>query len=98
MSKDIVFGSDAKSTQKLTSQMNSRGWTENIVKNTVDNPYTTRISTNKASGNPATVYYTKQGSYVIVDNVTKAIVQVSDNINPITWAPDMSIIDPYIPK
>ena len=56
------------------------------------------MSVNKATGNSATVYYTKQGSYVIVDDVTKAIVQVSDNINPSTWAPDMSIIDPYIPK
>ncbi|MDE7446198.1 MAG: hypothetical protein K2N15_10950 [Lachnospiraceae bacterium] len=32
-----------------------------------------------------------------MDDVTKAIVQVSDNINPATWVPDSSIVDPYIP-
>lgn len=61
-------------------------------------PYTTRASINKATGNAATVFYTQKGSYVIVDDVTKVIVQVSDNINPSTWVPDMSIINPYIPK
>ena len=55
-------------------------------------------SINKATGNAATVFYTQQGSYVIVDDVTKAIVQISDNINPSTWAPDLSIVDPYIPE
>lgn len=94
---DLVFGSSAKSTQKIMSQMNSRGWTEDLIRNTVDTPYTIRTSVNKATGNPATVFYTQQGSYVIVDDVTKAIVQISDNINPSTWVPDLSIVDPYIP-
>ena len=96
-SSDLVFGSSTKSTQKLMNQMNSRGWTEDLIRNTVDNPYTIRTSVNKATGNSATVFYTQQGSYVIVDDVTKAIVQISDNINPSTWAPDLSIVDPYIP-
>ena len=38
-SSDLVFGSSTKSTQKLMNQMNSRGWTEDLVRNTVDNPY-----------------------------------------------------------
>ena len=80
------------------NQMNSRGWTEDLIRNTVDNPYTIRTSVNKATGNAATVFYTQQSSYVIVDDVTKAIVQISDNINPSTWAPDLSIVDPYIPN
>ena len=96
-SSELVFGSSTKSTQKLMNQMNSRGWTEDLIRNTVDNPYTIRSSVNKATGNSATVFYTQQGSYVIVDDVTKAIVQISDNINPSTWAPDLSIVDPYIP-
>lgn len=33
-----------------------------------------------------------------IDNVTKEIVQISDNVNPATWAPDLSIVDPYIPN
>ena len=97
-SSDLVFGSSTKSAQKLMNQMNSRGWTEDLIRNTVDNPYTIRTSVNKATGNSATVFYTQQGSYVIVDDVTKAIVQISDNINPSTWVPDLSIVDPYIPN
>ena len=95
--KTIQFGSDTKSAQKLTNQMNQRGWTENSVRNTVNSPYAIRASINKATGNSATVYYTKKGSYIIIDDVTNAIVQVSDNISPSTWIPDTGIIDPYIP-
>ena len=39
----------------------------------------------------------QQGSYVIVDDITKEIVRISDNINPSTWASDSGIIDPYLP-
>ena len=97
-STDLIFGSSTKSTQKLMNQMNSRGWTEFLIKDTVDNPYTIRVSMNKATGNSATVFYTEQGSYVIVDDVTKEIVQISDNINPSTWIPDTSIVNPYKPE
>lgn len=97
-SSDLVFGSSTKSAQKLMNQMDSRGWTEDLIKSTADNPYTICTSVNKAAGNSATVFYTQQGSYVIVDDVTKATVQISDNINPSTWAPDLSIVDPYIPN
>ena len=95
--KDVAFGSDTKSATKLSDQMKSRGWTKDSVVNTIDNPYTVRPSVNRATGNIATAYYTKKGSYVIVDNVTKAIVQVSDNITPLTWIPDKSIVNPYFP-
>lgn len=77
--------------------MTQRGWTESTVRDTVSNPYTTRVSTNKATGNSATVYYNEAGGYVIIDDITKAVVQVSDNINPSTWIPDPSIINPYKP-
>ena len=97
-SADSIFGSSTKSKQKLMSQMDSRGWSEELLNNTVDNLYTIRISMNKATGNPATVFYTQRGSYVIVDDITKQIVQISDNINPSTWVPDTSIVDPYISK
>ncbi|MCR5460118.1 MAG: hypothetical protein K6F51_09500 [Acetatifactor sp.] len=97
-SEDLIFGSNTKSAQKLANQMSRRGWTEDLVKQTVDAPYTTRASLNKATGNDATVFYTERGSYVIVDDVTYEIVQVSDNVNPETWAPDPCIVDPYVPK
>ena len=94
----VQFGSDTKSLTKLTNQMTQRGWTESTVRGTVSNPYTTRVSTNLATGNSATAYYNQSGSYVIVDNVTKVVVQISDNINPSSWIPDPNIINPYIPK
>ena len=59
----------------------------------MDNPYTIRPSVNKATGNASTVFYTQQGSYVIVDDITKEIVQISDNINQSAWVSDSSIID-----
>ncbi|MCH5258665.1 MAG: hypothetical protein J1F18_02870 [Lachnospiraceae bacterium] len=96
-SSRLVFGSNTKSAQKLSNQMSSRGWTEELIRDTVDNPFTTRGSINKATGNAATVFYTEQGSYVIVDNVTNEIVQISDNINPLDWIPDSSIENPYKP-
>ena len=96
-SGNLVFGSSTKSANKLSSQIRSRGWTEDLIKDTVDHPFTTRESINKATNNPATVFYTEQGSYVIVDDVTNEIVQISDNVNPLDWIPDDSIIDPYKP-
>ena len=71
---------------------------KNLIKNTVDDPYTIRTTINKATGNAATVFYNEKGAYVIVDNVTKEIVQISDNINPSTWIPDSSIVNPFIPN
>lgn len=96
-SSKLVFGSSTKSAQKLSRQMSSRGWTEDLIRDTVDSPFTTRDSINKATGNSATVFYTKQGSYVIVDNVTNEIVQISDNIDPSNWIPDNGIKNPYKP-
>ena len=63
-----------------------------------EDPYAIRASVNKVTGNFATVFYTQQGSYIIVDNVAKTMVQINDNINPLTWMPDLSIVDPYIPN
>ena len=94
-SSKLVFDSSTKTAQKLSNQMSSRGWTEQLIRDTVDNPFTTRQSINKATGNPATVFYTEQGSYVIADDITNEIVQISDNINPLDWIPDTSIVDPY---
>ena len=70
----VVFGSATKSEEKVRRQMERRGWTEEDVRQTVDNPYTIRKSENKATGNSATVYYTKEGAYVTVDDVTNEIV------------------------
>lgn len=93
----IKFGSDAKSATKLTNQIRQRGWTEDTVRNPVNNPYTTRASTNMATDNSATVFYNQAGAYVIVDDITKAVVQVGDNIDPSAWIPDSNIFNPNRP-
>ncbi|ENM8316164.1 transposase [Listeria monocytogenes] len=96
-SDNIKFGSSVKSTKKVNNQMKKRGWSEESVKSVVDHPHTTRKSVNKATGNDATVFYDKDGSYVIIDDKTKEIVQISDKFDK-NWVPDVGIADPYKPK
>jgi hypothetical protein len=97
VANELVFGSGTKSATKLLNQMNARGWTEETVKKTVSNPFTTRSSTNLSNNNPATAYFNKDGSYVVVDDITKEVMQISNKLDP-KWIPDSNIIDPYIPK
>ena len=94
---NIIFGSSVKSAKKISNQMASRGWTERSVRRTVNNPYTTRVSVNHATGNRATAFFNSDGSHVIIDNRTRAVVQVSDRFDP-AWAPDRNIINPFIPR
>ena len=95
-SNGLKFGSTTKSIEKLTKQMSKRGWTETSVKDTVNNAFTTRGSKNLANNSPATAYFNKDGSYVVVDNVTKEVVQISNRLDP-KWIPDSNIINPYKP-
>jgi len=97
-SDELTFSAD-----KILPQMGVRGWTVTTIKNLVKDPYTVRGAKNKANGNLATVFYGKDGTYVSVDNVTKEVIQVTDNnvvrglIPGKTWYPDDSIINPYKP-
>lgn len=93
---DLQFGGLSKKKEKLENEMESRGWTEEDVKDTVENPYTERKSKNKATGNDATAYYNEDGSYVVVDDVTNEVIQVSGKGDP-DWIPDNQIQDPYFP-
>ena len=94
--REIVYGSETKSSAKLFRQMQNRGWSFSDVEEVVRRPFTTRQSINKATGNPATVFYNRDGTYIIVDDVTNALVQISDKYDP-NWVPDASIINPYRP-
>ena len=94
--KPIKYGSESKSETKLNNQLKKRGWTQESVQDTVDNPYTTRLSKNLATQNSATVYYNKDGSYVILDDITNEIVQISNRYDP-RWVPDANIQNPYKP-
>ncbi len=83
-------------TEKIESQMSKRGWNVELIDSTIQNPYTIRDAINKATGNPATAYYTVTGDYVVVDNLTGDIVQIS-KYGDTGWIPDNTIINPYYP-
>jgi hypothetical protein len=76
--------------------MGKRGWTEDSINSTVKKPYTTREATNKANGNDGTAFFNKDGTYVVRDNKTGDIIQVSNRNDP-GWLPDATISNPYIP-
>jgi hypothetical protein len=73
--------------------MSTRGWTKELIHKTVNNAFKTRSAVNKATGNTATAYFTKEGSYVVRDNVTGEIIQISNRFDP-KWIPDKSIVNP----
>ncbi|MCG8349623.1 MAG: hypothetical protein MI924_17805 [Chloroflexales bacterium] len=95
-------GGKSISTQipaKKVNQMANRKWTQDAIDEVVNNPFTTRTSTNKATGNTATVYYRQDGHYVVRDDVTGQLVQGSDMRYPgHEWIPDSDIINPYRPE
>lgn len=84
-------------SDKIIKQMDKRGWSVELIKQTVHDSTITREAINKATNNPATAYYTKEGAYVVVDNVSNTVVQISNRLDPANWIPDPTIINPYIP-
>lgn len=84
------------------NQITRRGWSQDTIDELVNNPYTTREAVNKATGNKATAYFRRDGHYVVRDDVTGNIVQMSDTKISVgngsgQWRPDDSIRNPYIP-
>jgi RHS repeat-associated protein len=73
---------------KITKQMGSRGWTEDSISETVSNPADTHSVWDYTTGDklPATAYVQQGGGYVVVNDSTNEIVQVSDLNNP-NWKP-----------
>ena len=72
--------------------MKTHGWTYDTIDQAVSNG---RIgcAINKATGNPSTVYGHPEyaGHYVVIDDVTSSIVQLS-NLKYAVWYPDSTII------
>ncbi|WP_179091270.1 colicin E5-related ribonuclease [[Flexibacter] sp. ATCC 35208] len=83
--------------KKIADQMLYGKLTGELIDETILHPYTTRVSTNKATGVESTVFYQENGSYVIRENNANKIIQISDRTVP-DWIPDDNIINPYIPK
>jgi len=67
-----------------------------MIDDVVNNPYTIREATNKATGGSATAYYNRSGDYIVRDNATGNIIQLSEFGNR-GWIPDSSILNPFQP-
>jgi RHS repeat-associated protein len=63
-------------SNKIVRQMLSRGWTMQEILDTVQNGKPFDVI-NKATGGPATEYVSSSGKFVVIDNATKQVLQVS---------------------
>lgn len=80
---------------KIANQMGKRGWTESAIQSVIDKPEKTIVTKDTrfdaTSGSrlddPATGYIAKDGSYVVRNDRTGAIVQVSNKNDPNWVAP-----------
>ena len=87
---DQIFIPDNKSRQ-----IPQRGWSLESIKQVVANPAMTRSTLdnihvyNRENGNPVTYYYRLDGHYVVIDNLTNQVVQVSD-LSDIGWIDEMT--------
>lgn len=78
-----------KTSKKIDKQIEKRGWTRESIRDTIKNPdrtdnvQDTRYLLGGGQMNdPATAYVRSDGSYVIRNNVTNEIVQVSNRFDP----------------
>ena len=84
--------SDLQLSPKIEKQMRKRGWTKEDIQKTVDNPHQTARAIDRTSGDePATAYFDENGNYVVVNDHTGNVVQVSDKIDP-DWQRDSSFV------
>ncbi|MEA4833244.1 MAG: colicin E5-related ribonuclease [Oscillospiraceae bacterium] len=75
--KNVEF-SNKQSQYQWKKQMEERGWSINKILKVKDCPTTVGTSINRYTGNECTVYFNNKGGYVVIDNVTNKIVQISE--------------------
>jgi RHS repeat-associated protein len=85
---DISF-SDKFSKPQYKNQVADRGWTNESIANTINNPYKTGTTTNQYTGNSVTLYYSDKVHYVAVDNGTGKVIQVAD-LAKSNWKMDLT--------
>lgn len=89
MSGEIVV----RYSPKIRKQMERRGWSDERIKNTIREPSQTgetvdqRTVGGEKRNEPATAYFREDGSYLVRNDRTKEIVQLSDRNDP-NWVPD----------
>jgi RHS repeat-associated protein len=81
--------------EHIKGQMQNRGWTRDLIEETIKNPArkvtnlrdTRNIENGLKMDDPATGYVAEDGSYVIINNVTHDVVQISNKFKPGWKAP-----------
>lgn len=77
---------------KITAQLAIRGWTEQEVRDAVaEGPIGISTDNTDSKSDTATVYGSRQGGYVVVNDVTRRVIQISDRNDP-GWVPDSRIV------
>jgi hypothetical protein len=74
--------------------MTERAWTKSLIENIIKNPKKLWKSINNYNwaNNPATVFYNSNYEYIVIDNITWKIVQIT-NRNLKDWKVDDRIYD-----
>jgi hypothetical protein len=74
-------------SDKIRGQLGARGWTTESIDEVIQKPNQTGTSVNRANGNDATAYFRKDGHYVVIDDTTNEVVQISDTNRKIGSGP-----------
>jgi protein-disulfide isomerase len=77
-------------TRKIQRQLVTRGWTVEEIDDVLSQPFAMRPALNRATGNAGTAYFRSDGHYVVRDNATADIIQISNRNDP-NWIPDPAI-------
>ncbi|NDK08446.1 S8 family serine peptidase [Candidatus Gracilibacteria bacterium] len=90
---NLIIGK-LKYSSKILGQMEERKWTKNDIENVVKKPYKKGKSIDNFDGrnDPATAYFISDNQYIVVNNRTGDIVQISDK-NYLDWKVDARIYD-----
>ncbi|MCI8271292.1 MAG: hypothetical protein HFG16_03155 [Erysipelotrichaceae bacterium] len=78
ISADDIKYSDKFSKGAYVNQVTERGWSNQKIADTINNPYKVVDSVNTFTGNPAKAYFINEIHYVVIDTITNKVVQVSD--------------------
>jgi len=82
---------DVGVSDKVRGQLGERGWTEQEVRDAANGPAAgTSTDNTEGRNDPATVYGAADG-YVVVNDRTREVVQVSDRTPGSGWIPDSRI-------
>ncbi len=80
-----------RADQKIRKQMRQRGWNDDLIAETIRSPYRRAVTRDtrykmdipgQKRNDPATAYIRTDGSYVVRNDITEDIVQVSDRNDP----------------